>query len=485
MSQIQNSKSSLTKQPRTLTVSFLWLGVSCLVLLIAGGWALTAAVNNSQRQEDERINRYQEILRWTNLLYQGALDAETGIRGYLITRDPQSLAPYYEGQANFAKNLALLRQVEALKQSERLGQIERSFEAWQNRFGRPVLKSFGNSAEIERLAQTSLAGKAVFDSLRLDIEAFLGEQRARLITQQAVARKTRDLIWLVNNICTCLVMLGVLLLGLWLHRSLQQLLQVLDERTQTLTALQQSQKATQAALNRLEKANTELDSFVYSASHDLREPLRSLEAFSGFLLEDLGPRLEGQEADYLNRIVNATQRMRRLLEDLLQLSRIGRDPEQHSSVDLNWVLREVLLEFELQIQERHAKLRCPEVLPTVTGNATELASIFRNLIGNALKFSPGPYGEEGGPQVEISYAEQQHEFLFWVRDWGIGVDPNYHDRIFVLFQRLGRREEFEGTGAGLAIVRKGVLAHGGQVWVESQPNEGSCFFFTIPKNPKL
>lgn len=481
MSQHQTFYPNLLLNPRARAIGLLWLGVSGLLLLIGVGWGITTRIGELQRQENERIDSYQAVLRQTNQMYQAAVDAETGIRGYLLTRRPESLAPYYEGQTSFTHNLALTRQVGNLASNPRLAQIERSFQHWQARFGQPVIDSRGDAAALERLSQSTLAGKQLFDPLRQEIGQFRDEQREILYAQRARARATQSSLWLGNHVRTLLVSLGVLALALALHRSLRRLLKLLEERGQTITALQQAQTETQAALNRLEKANAELDSFVYSASHDLREPLRSLEAFSGFLLEDLGPRLEAQETDYLQRIIAASQRMRRLISDLLLLSRIGRQTELYSRVDLNRVLSEVLLEFEVQIQERHVQLIQPAKLPIITGNATELASIFRNLLGNALKFSPVPYPNSQGPQVEVGCSDQAKEYLFWVRDWGIGIDPNYHEKIFGLFQRLRRREEFEGTGAGLAIVRKGVSAHGGRIWVESQPNLGSTFFFTLPR----
>jgi len=231
------------------------------------------------------------------------------------------------------------------------------------------------------------------------------------------------------------------------------------------------QKATE-----LEAKNQELDAFTYSVSHDLKEPLRAIEAFSQFMLEDCADRLDEQGREYLLKMANAAVRMKRLIDDLLTLSRASRQPNRPSRVRVGRLVREVIEEMAPTIDAKGATVEVQKELPDILAGPIRVKQIFADLLGNALKFN-----ESKRPSVKIGVRAMEGGMAtFYVEDNGMGIDPQYHERIFGIFQRLHRREEYEGTGAGLAIVKRVVEIFGGRTWVESELGAGATFLFTLP-----
>lgn len=228
----------------------------------------------------------------------------------------------------------------------------------------------------------------------------------------------------------------------------------------------------------LRQANEELDSFIYTASHDLAEPLRSISNFSHFLIEDYADRLDEEGRDYLQRVHAGGLRMKRLLDDLLRLSRHGRSRTPKVRVRVDEVLTEVRESIDASLRERKARLVVQPDIPDVVADRTSLLEVFTNLIGNGLKFNHAPE-----PLVEVTGARRDGMVELRVKDNGIGIPAEQHARIFGLFTRLHTRNEYPGTGAGLAIVKKIVENHGGRIWVESTVGRGSTFIFTIPAAP--
>lgn len=227
--------------------------------------------------------------------------------------------------------------------------------------------------------------------------------------------------------------------------------------------------------DQLEAANKELESFAYSVSHDLRAPLRAMEGFANALLEDYADRLDETGRDYARRVVAAAAHMDTLIQDLLAYSRLSRTELKSATVDLDGVLGEVLHQFSADIQKSGAQMRIERPLPEVVGDRATLVNVLSNLISNALKFvEPG-----GKPRVSIRAEETGSKVRLWVEDAGIGIAPEYHDRIFRIFERLQGVENYPGTGIGLAIVKKGLERMGGQVGVESAPGRGSRFWIDL------
>ncbi|OFY83187.1 MAG: hypothetical protein A3F72_21485 [Bacteroidetes bacterium RIFCSPLOWO2_12_FULL_35_15] len=223
-------------------------------------------------------------------------------------------------------------------------------------------------------------------------------------------------------------------------------------------------------------SNKELEQFVYVASHDLQEPLRTITNYVELLKEEFPETKNEDINDYFAFITSASFRMQSLIKDLLEYSRVGRNPV-FSLVDCNKVLKEVIIELEPSIKESNAKITYP-VLPVIKGIEIELKRIFQNLISNALKFRK----KNVDPLIEIKAVEKETEFLFSIKDNGIGIDEKLFPKLFVIFQRLNNSVEYPGTGIGLAIAKKIVDLHKGKIWIESKLNEGSTFYFTIRKS---
>jgi light-regulated signal transduction histidine kinase (bacteriophytochrome) len=227
----------------------------------------------------------------------------------------------------------------------------------------------------------------------------------------------------------------------------------------------------------LEASNRELQDFIFVASHDLQEPLRKIQSFGNFLKEETEGTLSPAAADYLSRVQSAARRMSVLIEDLLQLTRISTKAKPFESVDLSEIISEVQADLEIQLKETGGRIEAGG-FPRLEGDPTQIRQLFQNLISNSLK-----YRKPGVPpvvQVENKTAAGEKSCRVWVRDNGIGFEPQYAEKIFNIFQRLHTNEEYEGTGIGLAICRKVVERHGGSIVAKSQPGEGALFEVVLP-----
>ncbi|MBM2839660.1 MAG: hypothetical protein HW412_188, partial [Bacteroidetes bacterium] len=230
----------------------------------------------------------------------------------------------------------------------------------------------------------------------------------------------------------------------------------------------------------IQNRNKELDDFTYVVSHDLKEPLISIEGYSKILLKDYQDRVDEEGKEYLGSVVQSTARMKNLIEDLLTLSRVGRTTEGTQLVSVHDAITEIIHDLKFTLSEKNIQVIVQPELPNVQYNPTQLSMIFRNLISNAMKFNNKP-----NPTITIGLREEPEQFVFSVADNGIGIEKQYFDRIFMIFQRLQRSEEFRGTGAGLTIVKKIVENHGGRIWLDSVLGEGTTFYFTVPKTQQI
>jgi light-regulated signal transduction histidine kinase (bacteriophytochrome) len=226
----------------------------------------------------------------------------------------------------------------------------------------------------------------------------------------------------------------------------------------------------------LQQSNLELEQFAYIASHDLREPLRMVTSFLELLKKKYQGQLDATADQYIHFAVNGAERMKTLILNLLEYSRIGSAKNGIETVDLTQLLNYVALVFEPELLLPAAELKIGK-LPDVTGQKEQLTQLFQNVIGNAIK-----YKSEAPLKIEVGCIEKADEWEFFVADNGIGIDEQFNEKIFVIFQRLHSRTEYGGTGIGLSICRKIVECHGGKMWVESSPGNGSTFRFTISKN---
>ncbi len=224
----------------------------------------------------------------------------------------------------------------------------------------------------------------------------------------------------------------------------------------------------------LAKSNADLEHFAYVASHDLREPLRMITSFLQLLERRYNDKLDQDANEFIGFAVDGAKRLNDMINDLLEYSKVTNKEQVFRPVKLEKVLEEALINLIVPTEEHNAIIDY-DPLPTVNGDEKLLVQLFQNLIGNAIKY----HGQKP-PKIHISSTKENNQYIISIKDNGIGIDSQHLDRIFIIFQRLHRNDEYEGTGIGLAIAQKIVHQHGGQIWAKSEPGKGTTLYFTIP-----
>jgi PAS domain S-box-containing protein len=242
-----------------------------------------------------------------------------------------------------------------------------------------------------------------------------------------------------------------------------------------ITGRKEAEAELRRAHDELSRSNSELEQFAYVASHDLQEPLRMVSSYTQLLVRRYGDKLDADSREFMGYIVDGATRMKQLIEDLLAYSRVGTKGKEMRPVSLEAPLRRAITNVRGSVEEAGAAITY-DPLPEVKGDEMQLAQLFQNLLGNALKFRSASV-----PRIHVSSKEQENEWEVTVADNGIGIEPQYFERIFMVFQRLHNKDEYPGTGIGLAICKKVIERHGGHMRVSSAPGEGSSFHFTLPK----
>ena len=260
-----------------------------------------------------------------------------------------------------------------------------------------------------------------------------------------------------------------------IYRLNQHLEQRIRERTRELENAN-TQLVEQA--EKLARTNAELERFVYVSSHDLQEPLRMISGFTQLLAQRYEGKLGADADDFIKYAVDGADRMSRLIKDLLKYSLLGMQEMRSAPVDFEELWYRAVMDLKVSIEESGAVLT-HDSLPTIMGDATQLGQVFQNLLANAIKFT------RAAPQIHVWAEQKGQEWVFGVRDNGIGIEPEYTERIFEVFRRLHSRSEYPGTGIGLAICKRVVEAHGGRMWLESEYGKGSTFYFTLPDSYTL
>jgi len=247
----------------------------------------------------------------------------------------------------------------------------------------------------------------------------------------------------------------------------------ITERKRVEKELKQAEELKQA-IEALEVSNRDLEQFAYVASHDLQEPLRMVASFTQLLAKRYQGKLDKDADEFIAYIVAGAERMQALINDLLTYSRVDTRGESFGPIDSEAAFDQAIANLRVAIEEGEAVITHDPLPPLIADNS-QIVQLFQNLLGNAIKF----HGKEP-PRVHVSARQENNEWVFSFRDNGIGIAPEYFDRVFVIFQRLHGREEYPGTGTGLAICKRIVERHGGRIWVESELNKGSTFYFAIP-----
>lgn len=449
----------------TLTRNLAGLGVVALLALAAalfGGQAFL-------------LRRVRALAAAAERLRAGQLNARSG-----LPHDQGELGQLARGFDAMARAIEQReadhrRDEEALRESEERTRkiIEAAYEAFISIDGDGVITEWNARAEaIFGWNRSEARGKLLADTIipQEDREAHLRGLKRFLETGDGpILHKRMELTALHRD--GHLIPVG---LAIWPVRSgstwsFSAVVEDISERKRV-----EEQLARRA--EELAHSNAELESFTYSISHDLKEPLRTLEAFSQFLLEDYADKLDHQGRDYLVRISNGSARLKQMIEELLTLSRLGQRPEETNRVSVSRVVANVAASLQATVEGRGAAIEVEDGLPDILGDRTRVEQIFGNLITNGLKFN-----KSTEPTVHIGLWEMADDMaVFYVRDNGIGIEPQYHQQMFGVFQRLHRREEYGGSGAGLAIVKRATEALGGQVWLESEPGAGATFFVSLP-----
>lgn len=481
--------------------SFLILAI-LLVLLSA---AVIVSTIRFAGAGSDTIDVWEPAVATSERALADLVNEETGVRGFLLTHQPASLGPWRTYSAQFLTDRAKLEDLVGGKPDLRslLTRFEQRAAAWRLTVALPAIRD----ARRGRAVGTSEldAGRSIFNRVR----AASAQLTAAVQRRAMDARTVRGRWEVAAGVAIGLAILVLLATGWWLwrglHRWVLRPVERLAEQTRHVAAGQlrhriiargpaefvelgsdvefmRAQIVEQLAraeeiheeLRRqseeLERSNADLQQFAYVASHDLSEPLRKVSNFCQLLERQYAEQLDDRAKQYIYFAVDGAKRMQTLITDLLALSRVGRTTEEFVPVSLDEVLDRARATLAERIEASEARVDVLTPLPTVDGDQSLLTSLFENLIGNALK-----YCREGvAPHVRISAEPHgdDGEWLFTVADNGIGIEPKYAERIFVVFQRLHLRDQYGGTGIGLALCRRIVEFHGGRIWLDV-PEEGS------------
>jgi PAS domain S-box-containing protein len=250
--------------------------------------------------------------------------------------------------------------------------------------------------------------------------------------------------------------------------------EVIQCNIRDITKRRQAEEQSKILMKELARSNADLQQFAYAASHDLQEPLRNIAGFVQLLEKRYKDKLDEKAAEFIDYIVSGVQTMEQLIKDLLAYSQVETKIKTFGPINCSVALEKAIYNLHKSLEVVNAELTY-DLLPTVTGDASQLSRLFQNLIGNAIKF----HGNNS-PKIHISAQKERDNWVFSIKDNGIGIEPKFFERIFIVFQRLHTRQEYEGTGIGLSICKRIIELHGGRIWVESELGKGSTFYFTIP-----
>jgi signal transduction histidine kinase len=391
----------------------------------------------------------------------------------------------------------VLSETEALRSLRgKLNEVLVAADAWQTGYAVPAQRDAVARPDVARARDRLADGKQRFDAFRAALADFTGPLGAARLDARDRLDHSADVVqaWVIGT--GIVILLSVLAAALILRRVLVDPLGRLAARVRTVASGNFDEPVTGTGATEvvtlgrdvdtmrariveerddLARSNQELEQFAYVASHDLQEPLRKVASFSQLLQQRYSGQLDERADQYIEFAVDGARRMQDLINDLLAFSRVGRLEQPHGDVDCGELVERVRADLASSIEESDTTIEAGP-LPTVRGDAGLLRLVFQNLVGNAIKFR-----RDAPPVVRISAERDDGFWQFRCEDNGIGIDAEYADRIFVIFQRLHPRSSYEGTGIGLAMCRKIVEYHGGRMWLDTEAaREGSAFCFTLP-----
>ena len=436
--------------------------------LVFAGIVVISAIsyrNTSVLIENSRLDtKSHELVELLGSVREALSAAESGHRRYLVTGDESYLKSYRTVVERIPEYLRYLRGLtnEGAEQQDRVETLERLIAKQLRAETEAITKREKLGYEgVRHLAFSGAAKDEIEEIHRLMAELDMAEQRALQARVAQSAESTRHTIALLG--------LGALLQLVLLASVYFLIHHDVAERRRVAAELQSRGELLQAA-------NKELESFSYSVSHDLRAPLRHIDGYAALLSKAAGVTLDDKARRYLETISSSAKQMGELIDDLLVFSRMGRQDMLRTTVNLDQLLKTVLHDLRLDLQGRAISWTM-HPLPNVSGDPAMLRQVFVNLISNALKFT----ATRPEAKIEVGVAKQSpSEVEIFVRDNGVGFDMQYVNKLFGVFQRLHRNDEFEGTGIGLANVRRIIHRHGGRTWAEGALGQGATFYFSLP-----
>jgi signal transduction histidine kinase len=512
-------RRALTLRHRVTALSAL-VGVALLGLAISA--AAVATTNRSNL--DELVGTINPAQAAAERLMSALVDQETGVRGYALTGNRADLAPYDRGVARETELIAELRRILPADSGleQQVGLIADEADRWRAAVAVPIITTVAAQGPLAARPLVDDAARQRFDQLRALVVDLQDDLRALRDAIADRARRTGDRLVLLL-ICAALVVLfaGVgftVLLQRMVARPVTQLAaevrnvaggdyereittdgppelarlaadvdamrrKIASDLAEVREARGQVQWVNdqlQIQAEELTRSNRDLEQFAYVASHDLQEPLRKVASFCQLLQRRYAGQLDERADQYIAFAVDGAQRMQRLINDLLAFSRIGRLTAGFTDVDLNAVMAEVASQTEAAREYAQGQLTWGQ-LPTVEGEEPLLTTLLANLVSNSLKFRR----PDTPPRVHVSARELDREWEISVADNGIGIEREFADKVFVIFQRLHAKDAYPGTGIGLAIVKKIIEYHGGRVWLDPDVVEGTTVRFTLASAPVL
>ncbi|WP_330454847.1 MULTISPECIES: CHASE3 domain-containing protein [unclassified Streptomyces] len=482
--------------------------------VVAGGLVLARISDRTT----ELVDRIQPARSASFQLQNALLNQETGVRGYALTGDASFLEPFAAGKKEETDRLARVRAAigDGQPYNRDLDRIAAAASEWRRVHADPLIAEVRRNGPGTRSSDRTAESKTAFDKLRQlygTQQAHLDAARDRARAQLDDARHTRDrvLAALLLVFALCVVVLSVLFQRT-VGRPLNALAEasrrvrsndhrrqrievrgpsdvrsvasaVEDMRARLVSELDAAQEREDVLAQQtveLRRSNSELEQFAYVASHDLQEPLRKVASFCQLLEKRYGNELDGRGKQYIDFAVDGAKRMQVLINDLLTFSRVGRVHDSWTPVELDKSLDRALGNLAMVIEESGTTVVREDPLPSVTGDSTTLAMIWQNLIGNAVKFRR----PDEPCVITVGCEREGDDWHFTVTDNGIGIAPEFAEKVFVIFQRLHGRDEYDGTGIGLALCRKIIEFHGGRIWLDPDSRQGARVHFSLPADPE-
>jgi signal transduction histidine kinase len=449
----------LSLQHRSAAERYALAAFGLAIFLIVALAGLTNRAFNQSVSMDQWVQHSYAVLKTLDRALAGLSTLRTDVEAYLITGEDRDLTRRERAVSAVVSSAEDLKEMTAdrASQERRASELDRAMRALIDQMTLVLVqRQTVGFAPARATYMSDINQKLV---ARVDtLQRAMRADEARLLAE----RTHQELAGLsLVVIATMLVGFGFLLREIAARGRLAA-------SHAGLNATLESQKGA------LEAANRELESFSYSVSHDLRAPLRAIDGFSLMLLEDYGPGLDAEAQRYIATIRASTQRMGQLIDDLLALSRVGRQPLRKAQVDMTQLAREAAAEAIRETSGPAPELLLSE-LPPACGDSSLLKQVWLNLIGNAVKYS----SKVSAPRIEITADSADGPAVYRVRDNGAGFDMQFAHKLFNVFQRLHAQEEFTGTGVGLALVHRILARHGGRIWAEGAPQRGATFQFTV------